>query len=35
MQYQAALRGVGVALLPLRAVWLGLKDGTLVHVAKE
>jgi DNA-binding transcriptional LysR family regulator len=35
MQYQAALGGVGVALLPLRAVWLGLRDGTLVHVAKE
>lgn len=35
MQYQAALGGVGVALLPLRAVWSGLKNGTLVHVAKE
>jgi DNA-binding transcriptional LysR family regulator len=35
MQHQAALRGVGVALLPLRAVWFGLRDGTLVHVAKE
>jgi DNA-binding transcriptional LysR family regulator len=35
MQYQAALGGVGVALLPLRAVWSGLRDGTLVHVAKE
>jgi DNA-binding transcriptional LysR family regulator len=35
MQYQAALGGVGVALLPLRAVWFGLKDGTLTHVAKE
>ena len=34
MQYQAALGGVGVALLPLRAVWFGLRDGTLVHVAK-
>lgn len=35
MQHQAALGGVGVALLPLRAVWSGLGDGTLVHVAKE
>lgn len=35
MQHQAALGGVGVALLPLRAVWFGLSDGTLVHVAKE
>lgn len=35
MQHQAALGGVGVALLPLRAVWFGLRDGTLVHVAKE
>jgi DNA-binding transcriptional LysR family regulator len=35
MQYQAALGGVGVALLPLRAVWTGMRDGTLVHVAKE
>jgi DNA-binding transcriptional LysR family regulator len=35
VQYQAALGGIGVALLPLRMVWLGLKEGTLVHVAKE
>jgi DNA-binding transcriptional LysR family regulator len=35
VQYQAALGGVGVALLPLRVVWLGMRDGTLVHVAKE
>jgi DNA-binding transcriptional LysR family regulator len=35
MQYQAALGGVGVALLPLRAVWPGLRDRTFVHVAKE
>lgn len=35
MQYQAMLRGVGVALLPLRAVWFGLRDGTLVHLAKD
>lgn len=35
MQYQAALGGVGIALLPLRAVWLGMRDGTLVHVGKE
>jgi DNA-binding transcriptional LysR family regulator len=35
VQYQAAVGGVGVALLPLRVVWLGMKDGTLVHVAKD
>jgi DNA-binding transcriptional LysR family regulator len=35
MQHQAALGGVGVALLPLRAVWFALRDGTLVHVAKD
>jgi DNA-binding transcriptional LysR family regulator len=35
VQYQAALGGIGVALLPLRMVWLALRDGTLVHVAKE
>jgi DNA-binding transcriptional LysR family regulator len=35
IQYQAALGGVGVALLSRRAVWFGLKDGTLTHVAKE
>jgi DNA-binding transcriptional LysR family regulator len=35
MQYQAVLGGVGVALLPLRAVWSGLKDGNVTHVAKE
>ena len=35
MQYQAALGGLGVALLPLRAVWTALRDGTLVHVGKE
>ena len=35
MQYQAALSGVGVALLPLRVVWNGLKDGSLVRVAKD
>jgi len=35
MQHQAALGGVGVALLPLRAVWFGLRDGSLVHVAKD
>jgi DNA-binding transcriptional LysR family regulator len=35
VQYQAALGGVGVALLPLRVAWRGLKDGTLVRVAKE
>ncbi len=35
MQYQAALNGVGVALLPLRAVWVAMRDGMLVHVAKQ
>jgi len=35
VQYEAALGGVGVALLPLRIAWRGLKDGALVRVAKE
>lgn len=35
VQYQAAQGGVGVALLPLRLVWRGLKDGSLVHLAKN
>ena len=35
VQYVAALGGVGVALLPLRVVWRGLKDGSLVRVAKD
>ena len=35
VQYQAALDGVGVALLPLLVAWRGLNDGTLVRVAKE
>ncbi|MDR3417648.1 MAG: LysR substrate-binding domain-containing protein [Nevskia sp.] len=35
VQYEAARGGVGVALLPLRQVWRGLKDGSLVHVAKD
>jgi DNA-binding transcriptional LysR family regulator len=35
MQYQAVLGGVGVALLPVRAVWSGLEDGSLTHVAKD
>jgi DNA-binding transcriptional LysR family regulator len=35
VQYEAARGGVGVALLPLRMVWRGLKDGSLVHVAKD
>jgi DNA-binding transcriptional LysR family regulator len=35
VQYEAALGGVGVALLPLRVVLLGMRQGKLVHVAKE
>lgn len=35
VQHQAALGGVGVALLPLRVAWRGLNEGTLVRVAKE
>jgi DNA-binding transcriptional LysR family regulator len=35
LQYQAALNGLGVALLPLRVAWAGLRDESLVRVAKE
>jgi DNA-binding transcriptional LysR family regulator len=35
LQYQAALSGVGVALLPLRIAWAGLRDQSLLRVAKE
>ena len=35
VQYEAARGGIGVALLPLRMVWRGLSDGSLVHVAKD
>ncbi|MEO7324187.1 MAG: LysR substrate-binding domain-containing protein [Dokdonella sp.] len=35
VQYQAMLNGVGIALLPLRVVWRGLEDGSLVRIAKE
>jgi len=35
VQHQAALSGVGVALLPQRIAWSGLHDGSLVRVAKE
>jgi DNA-binding transcriptional LysR family regulator len=35
VQVQAALGGVGIALLPLRVAWPALKDGTLVRVAKD
>jgi DNA-binding transcriptional LysR family regulator len=35
VQYEAAVGGVGVALLPLRVAWRGLQSGTLVHVAKD
>lgn len=33
VQVQAALGGVGIALLPLRVVWPSLADGSLVRVA--
>ena len=35
VQHQAALSGVGIALLPLRIAWAGLKDESLLRVAKE
>src|SRR5262249_12731665 len=35
LQYEAALAGVGVALLPLRIAWAGLRDESLKRVAKE
>jgi len=35
VQHQAALSGVGIALLPLRIAWSGLKDESLLRVAKE
>jgi DNA-binding transcriptional LysR family regulator len=35
VQQLAAVGGAGVALLPLRAVWGALADGTLQRVAKE
>lgn len=35
VQYQAAVGGIGIALLPMRQVWGGLNDGSLVRVAKE
>jgi DNA-binding transcriptional LysR family regulator len=35
VQYQAALGGVGVALLPLRVAWPGLGAGSLRQVAKD
>ncbi len=35
LQYQAALGGVGVALLPVRVAWQGLNEGSLVRVAKD
>lgn len=35
VQYQAALGGVGIALLPQRVAWRGLKEGTLVRVASQ
>ena len=33
VQYQAALAGVGVALLPQRVAWRALEEGSLVRVA--
>lgn len=35
VQHQAALSGVGIALLPLRIAWAGLKDESLLRVAKD
>ena len=35
VQHEAALAGVGIALLPLRIAWAGLKDESLLRVAKE
>ncbi len=35
VQYEAARGGVGVAFLPLRVVWRGLKDGSLLHIAQD
>lgn len=35
VQHQAALGGVGVALLPQRIAWRSLRDASLVHVAKR
>lgn len=35
VQHEAAVGGVGVALLPLRVAWRGLQGGTLVQVAKD
>ena len=35
VQYEAAIGGVGVALLPLRVAWRGLEDGSLLRVAKD
>lgn len=35
VQYQAAISGVGIALLPQRIATRGLKYGALVHVADE
>jgi DNA-binding transcriptional LysR family regulator len=35
VEYQAMLNGVGIALLPLRVVWRGLEDGSLVRIAKD
>jgi DNA-binding transcriptional LysR family regulator len=35
VQLEAAVGGVGIALLPLRIAWRGLEDGSLVRVAKD
>ncbi|NGY06743.1 LysR substrate-binding domain-containing protein [Solimonas terrae] len=35
VQMQAALGGVGIALLPLRVVWPSLEDGSLLRVARH
>ena len=35
VQYEAAAGSVGIALLPLRIAWRGLRSGALVRVAKD
>ena len=35
VQYEAAVGGVGIALLPLRIAWRGLSSDDLVHVLKD
>jgi DNA-binding transcriptional LysR family regulator len=35
MQYQAAIAGAGIALLPLRLAWRALSEGSLARVGKD